>query len=77
MNITVKYSCPACGLHRRCVDVPARKGNEDVKHWMLKTMSESIGRDHATVSPTCQSLTMSEVMIPISGVEHIGGPAVN
>ena len=74
-TIDVKYSCAACGIHRIVVQVPARQA-EGVIDWVEKTMAQAISDDHTQRSPHCPSRTMSEVMIPMTGAEKVGGPAV-
>ena len=76
MTITVKYSCNGCGLHRVECPVPARTV-EDVVFWTEQILGRAVGEDHANRSPFCTSRTMSEVMVPISGAEKIGGSVVN
>jgi len=73
--IRVKYSCASCGVHRTSVEVPARE-NEDVAQWVQSVMAVSIGVDHAARSPRCKSRTISEVMIPTTGADKIGGAGV-
>lgn len=75
-QIEVRYSCVACGVQRATVAVPAR-GEEDVVVWVKDVMAPAIGEDHAARSPFCSSRTMSEVLIPITGAEKVGGPVVN
>jgi hypothetical protein len=77
MNIyvKVKYSCTLCGVHRVEVDVPART-NEDVVFWMQEVLGLAVSNDHRARSPLCESRTMSEVMIPLSGVDKLGGPII-
>ena len=74
-TIDVKYSCAACGIHRISVKVQARQF-ENVIDWVEKTMAQAISDDHSQRSPHCISRTMSEVMIPMTGAEKVGGPAV-
>jgi hypothetical protein len=74
--ITVMYSCAGCGVHRVSVAVPAR-GDEPVVDWMEKTLMVTLGFDHSARSPFCESRSMSELMIPMTGAECIGGPALN
>lgn len=74
MNITVKYSCADCGLERVSCDVPAR-GEEDVIVWMEATASLA-SKDHNRRSPLCRPTTLTELMIPMSGTDRVGGPAI-
>ena len=73
--IKVKYSCALCGIRRREVDVPAR-GTEDVVAWLRDVATPALIRDHQRTSPHCQPTSLSEVMIPVSGTEKVGGPVV-
>ena len=75
-TISVRYSCAACGIAKVSVAVPARQ-SEDVKDWVEKIMAQAISDDHTVRSPRCTSRTMSEVMIPVSGTDRIGGAPVN
>lgn len=74
MMIEVFYSCPDCGLHRVRCEVPAR-GEEDVIVWMNVTIVH-IGADHRRRSPDCHPTELHDVMIPMTGANKIGGPAV-
>ncbi len=70
--ITLLYSCQACGLVDRPIQVPART-TEDVCDWVGTICAQAIGDDHHTVSPACQSRTMTNLKIPVpSGTEFIG-----
>lgn len=73
--IVCKYSCALCGLRRAQVRVPAR-GEESILDWVNKVAAVAISQDHAQRSPNCPSREMSELMIPISGAEKVGGPSV-
>jgi hypothetical protein len=75
-TITVKYSCSSCGLKDVDLQVNAR-GPEDVIVWMEKVLTPALGNDHFQRSPFCQVTSLTQVMIPITGVDKIGGPAVN
>jgi hypothetical protein len=70
--ITVRYSCPACGIRKREVEVQARE-SEDVIEWMEKVCIIALGNDHASVSPHCHPEELKDVMIPIHGSDKIGG----
>jgi hypothetical protein len=73
-TIKVRYSCDLCGLKDIEVEVPMR-GNEDVLQWMDNTIIH-LGQDHMQRSPRCFPDKLVRVMIPITGAEKIGGPAV-
>lgn len=67
-----------CGLHRVIAEVPAREtATMDVVVWTEQVLGAAVGADHAARSPHCTARTMSEVMIPIDGAQHVGGPVVN
>ena len=75
-TIQVKYSCGQCGIHRVVVDVTARS-TEDVAEWMERILTPSLVRDHEARSPHCQPKSLTEVLIPVTGTEKIGGPVQN
>ena len=77
LDLVVKYSCFACGLHCVTCRVPARGVKEDVVDWMRKVVSPHLVRDHEARSPECRPKTLSEVMIPMTGTDRIGGPVEN
>lgn len=70
--ITVRYSCPNCGIKGRDVQMAAR-GDEDVITWMEHTCIPTVSRDHAATSPLCTATSLSDLMIPITGAEKVGG----
>jgi hypothetical protein len=73
--IACKYSCPLCGLRRVTVYVSIRL-NEDVVEWMNKQVTPALMRDHEFRSPGCRATEFSEVMIPVTGANKIGGPTI-
>jgi len=73
-TIHVLYSCAECGVKDAGVDVPIR-GNEDVIQWMNQTVVH-IAQDHRQRSPNCHPREFSEIKIPITGAEKVGGPAI-
>jgi hypothetical protein len=73
-TIEVLYSC-SCGLKDAKVQVPARTV-EDIRVWM-DTLKQALSQDHYRRSPHCQSRTMSEVKIPMTGTSKVGGPVEN
>ena len=75
MNITVLYSCSQCGAVERPVEVKART-TEDVVDWM-KSLSYVLSRHHDKHSPGCHVTTLTEVKIPATGIDRIGGAPVN
>lgn len=70
------YSCHLCALKKVTVEVPARTDSQDVKHWMEQVLIYAIADDHRKRSPRCMATSISEVMIPVSGADRVGGPAV-
>lgn len=74
-KITCKYSCHLCGLKAIEVAVPAR-GDEDVISWM-KALGKYLSEDHHAKSPHCRPDTLSNVMIPITGANKVGGPMLS
>lgn len=70
------YSCKACGLKKVAVPVPVREQGQDLMVWM-NTLMMSLGGDHFKRSPHCKTTSLDEVMIPITGANQVGGPAVN
>jgi len=72
--IGIVYSCQRCGLELVTCDVPARE-DEDVRLWMDRTV-RLVWDDHARRSPHCHPDTLSEMRIPMTGADRIGGPAV-
>lgn len=73
-TIQVLYSCDLCGLKDVAVDVPMR-GEEDVLQWMDKTVIH-LGNDHFRRHPECHPEKLTNIKIPITGAEKIGGPAI-
>lgn len=76
MTITIQYSCSSCGLHDAEVAVTARLQQMDVVVWVQEVMGRAIAENHVSRSPRCQAVMMSDVKIPISGAEWVGGPVV-
>lgn len=74
MTIEAFYSCPDCGLQRVRCEVPTRV-EEDVIAWMNAALVH-IGADHGRRSPGCHPKEFTDVMIPMTGANKIGGPAV-
>lgn len=74
MNITVMYSCKPCGLKKIHLAVPAR-ADEDVRAWMEATVLLVKG-DHDRRSPHCHPKELSELYIPMTGTNRVGGPTV-
>lgn len=74
-KITCKYSCHLCGINKVEVDVPAR-GDEDILQWM-DVLAARLSADHRERSPHCRPITLSDVMIPITGTNKVGGPMLS
>ena len=69
LTVRVLYTCNACGIVERGVDVPERGKDQDVVDWARNTMGIAIGDDHAANSPGCPSSVMDMVKIPIARAE--------
>ncbi len=76
MNILCKYSCNVCGLRRVPISVPVRQAEEDVADWMNGVVRQ-VGEDHQRKSGGCPATELTELMIPMSGTDYIGGPRVH
>ena len=65
--ITIRYSCPDCGLVDVSVQVPAREDPEPegVIRWMEKVVLPTVGADHHTRSPKCNPKELKDLKIPI------------
>jgi hypothetical protein len=74
LTIRCFYSCALCGLKKVPVDVPAR-GDEDVCDWMEVTI-RLVGQDHAFRAPGCHPKTLTDLMIPMTGTDRVGGPTL-
>lgn len=74
MTTRCKYSCAVCSLHRVPLDVPAREA-ESVTDWMTATV-QLVANDHQRRSPGCPAKELTELMIPMSGTDRVGGPVV-
>jgi len=73
-KITVFYSCHLCGLNKVGVEVDARD-KEDVIQWM-DYVGIRLSQDHKRRSPLCVPKELKDVMIPMTGVNKIGGAPV-
>ncbi len=70
--IGVAYTCTLCGIKDREVSVPAR-GDEDVVSWLQNVCIPALEYDHACISPECGAQELTNLMIPLSGADRIGG----
>ena len=75
IEIKVKYSCHRCGLKDAEVLVSARS-SEDVIEWLNQTVNPNVKYDHTMRSPRCTATSFQNLMIPITGTDMVGGPAV-
>lgn len=76
MEIIILYTCDLCGLEKQKLSIPQRRENEDIREWMRKS-SIHIQSDHLKRSPDCKAEALSQLMIPITGAEMIGGPSIS
>lgn len=74
LTITVFYTCQDCGLQHVICVVPARQ-DDDVRVWMDRTV-RLVAADHRRRSPRCQAQSLTELRIPMTGTDRIGGVAV-
>lgn len=74
MTITCKYSCRLCGIKRVAIELPARR-SEPVTVWMNATVRR-IAADHKSRSPHCNAKELTELLIPTTGTDRIGGPTI-
>jgi len=75
MTTRLQYSCDRCGIKRQILDVPARQ-DEDITVWMDRTIY-LVAHDHRRLSPTCNAKSLTELLIPMTGTDRIGGPVTN
>ena len=74
-TIGVLYSCDECGIRNAEVQVPSRDA-EDVIQWMEKICIIALSRDHADRSPHCRPKVLTNIKIPMTGVDRVGGAPV-
>ncbi len=74
MKIRILYSCLICGLKDVACEVPARE-EEDVIVWLHNSML-FVRDDHGRRSPKCNSDRASDIKIPMTGANKIGGPTI-
>ena len=71
-TITIKYTCPKCGLTDQQLAVPERQRAVDVVLWMNGPVAKHVAQDHAERSPHCQWENF-DLRIPVpGGVTMIG-----
>lgn len=62
--ITIKYTCPKCGIADQELDVPERQRAVDVVCWMSGPVAKRLAQDHAEKRPLCRWDTF-ELTIPV------------
>jgi len=70
--LTIFYTCDSCGINERPINVKAREKDENIVRW-IEQVTICISNDHSRVSPDCRAERMTNVKIPISGADQIGG----
>jgi hypothetical protein len=73
--ITLRYSCPECGLVDIAVQVPAREDPEPeaVLTWMQQVVLPTVADDHNKRSPNCHPKELKDLKIPFDkNSEFIG-----
>lgn len=76
LTIDYMYSCSLCGISQAHVAVRARTTEENVVEWLEGVAAPAMGEDHARRSPSCHPKKLSEIRIPITGSDMVGGPCV-
>lgn len=72
-ELIVEYHCDRCGPHK--IELPYRRGDEDVVRWMKDVVEVAISADHA--KRICGALSC-DIKIPHDkSAEWIGGPPVH
>ena len=74
MTTEVQYSCNLCGINRATVAVQAREA-EPIVDWM-RTLTLRLQQDHGQRSPSCRADSLSEVLVPMTGRDKVGGPVI-
>jgi hypothetical protein len=74
-KITIQYSCFLCGLKDVPVEVKERSQDQDLMDWM-NDVGILLSGDHNVKSPNCRPKQLSNIKIPISGRDKVGGPVV-
>ena len=75
LTITVRYSCFACRVQRAHLEVVAR-GTEDVTTWMDATVRR-VAQHHRSHNPRCQATELSELLVPLTGTDRVGGAVIS
>ena len=75
-TLIVKYSCHQCGLKKIEVAVRLREEAEDIVKWVEDIVGWAIKDDHRLRSPDCNAKSVQDLMIPITGVNRLGGPVI-
>ena len=71
-TIELTYTCDLCGVKDREVRVPARQ-DEDVVQWLGQIAMAALQADHEKISPGCRPENFTDIKIPVSGADKIGG----
>lgn len=75
--ITIKFSCPLCGLKGHELQIPARESEQvNVADWMGRVIVWCAD-EHRRISPNCHPEQLHDVMIPLkhtdgTEAEYIG-----
>jgi hypothetical protein len=71
----VRYTCHICALEDVVCEVQERAKGQDLEKW-IQYLAAALRDDHHERSPECKAEGLSDVKIPTTGAEHIGGPTV-
>lgn len=71
-TIEILYTCDSCGIKNQKVVVIART-TQNVVEWVQRVAAYAISADHAGRSPHCKATTMTDMKIPVSGTDKVGG----
>lgn len=71
--ITVRYSCPPCGVKDESCQVPARNtADESLRDWMNRVGS-ILAADHRSLHPDCRETSLKDIKLPNpEGQEFVG-----
>jgi hypothetical protein len=73
ITVAVEYTCYACGIRDRIVNVRERGIDEDILPWMT-LVQQDVGDDHARLSPHCTS-KKCDLKIPLASKDSRIGEA--
>lgn len=74
--ITIRYSCKACGIKDRKIQVPNRT-TESLKEWEANVLTKGVVEDHSSVSPHCKTKAITEVVVLIPAKGKTNEPKGN